>query len=214
MRLLCAGKCRDGSEGNLFTCGGCGGETAQPVGDRMSPRSVSCGRSGAVWALQWFGERQGSKLLLTHAHTTCGVGLGVDCVNLQVIHMSIKVCALRSQSLLMLPMLIFPWCACELTTFFKSTSIDTAHYQYQKLLWDWVLCHLVYYMWINKFYSNPKPMTGYWHLLCASITALKHQWLSMSAYIHEREDFNPSLWTFSIPVHPVQGCGTMKVGLE
>lgn len=127
MRLVCAGKCGDGLEGDLFTCGGCGGETAQGVDDRTSPRSVSCGGGGAVWALQQFGELQRSELLLTHAHTTCGVGLGVDCVNLQMIHMSIKVCVLRSQSLLMLLMLIFPWCPCELTTSSRLTSIDTSH---------------------------------------------------------------------------------------
>lgn len=110
MRPVCVGKCGHGLEGDLFTCGGCGGETAQGVDDRTSPRSVSCGDSGAVWALRQFREQQGSQLLLTHAHTTCGGCLGVDCVNLQMIHTSIKVCALRSRSLLMLLQLIFPWC--------------------------------------------------------------------------------------------------------
>lgn len=125
VRLVCVGKCGDGLEADLFTCGGCGGQTAQGVDDRTAPRSVSCGGGGAVWALRRFGERRSSRLSLTHAHTTCGAGLGVDCVNLRMIHMSIKVYALRSRSLLMLLMLIFPWCPCELTT--SQKSIDTSH---------------------------------------------------------------------------------------
>lgn len=127
MRLVCVGKCGDGLEGDLFTCGGCGGQTAQGVDDRTAPRSVSCGGGGAVWALWRFGERRSTKLSLTHAHTTCGVSMGVDCVNLQMIHMSIKVCVLRSWNLLMLLMLIFPWCPGVLTTSFELTSIDTSH---------------------------------------------------------------------------------------
>lgn len=123
MRLVCVGNCGEGLEGDLFTCGGCGRETAQGVDDSTAFRSVSCGGGGAVWALRRFGERRSSKLLLTHAHTTCGVSMGVGCVNLWMIHMSIKVCALRSRSLLMLLMLVFPWHLCELTT----TSIDTSH---------------------------------------------------------------------------------------
>lgn len=48
MRLVCVGKCGDGLERDLFTCGGCGVETAQGVDDKTSPCSVSCGDSGAV----------------------------------------------------------------------------------------------------------------------------------------------------------------------
>lgn len=46
VRLVCVGKCGDGLKGDLFTCGGCGGQTAQGVDDSTAPRSVSCG--GAV----------------------------------------------------------------------------------------------------------------------------------------------------------------------
>ena len=123
MGLVCVGNCGEGLEGDLFTCGGCGRETAQGVDDWTASRSVSCGVGGAVWALR----RWTSKLLLIHGHTTCGVGLGVGCVNLWMIHMSIKVHALRSWGLLMLLMLIFPWYPCELTTSFLSTSRDTSN---------------------------------------------------------------------------------------
>lgn len=54
----------------------------------------------------------------------------MDRVNLQMIHMTIKVCPLRSGSILMLLVLIFPWCPRELTSF-KSTSIDTSHLDFQ-----------------------------------------------------------------------------------
>lgn len=46
VKLVCAGSCGIGSEGELFTCGGCGEETAQGVDCGTSSRSVSCG--GAV----------------------------------------------------------------------------------------------------------------------------------------------------------------------
>lgn len=46
VRLVCVGECGDGLEGDLFTCGGCGRQTAQGVDDSTAPRSVSCG--GAV----------------------------------------------------------------------------------------------------------------------------------------------------------------------
>lgn len=55
---MCVGQCGLGLERDLFTCGGCGGETAQGVDDRTAPRSVSCGGSGAVCALRRFGERR------------------------------------------------------------------------------------------------------------------------------------------------------------
>lgn len=46
MRFVCLGSCGDGLEGDIFTCGGCGGQTAQGVDDRMASRSISCGNGG------------------------------------------------------------------------------------------------------------------------------------------------------------------------
>lgn len=82
---MCAGECGEGLEGGLFSCGGCGGEAAQGVDGRMSPRSVYCGDSATVGALRYH------EPLPACACATCGVVLGVDCVNVRVIHMSIKV---------------------------------------------------------------------------------------------------------------------------
>lgn len=79
----------------FFTCGGCGGEREQGVDYRTcswAPSPVAVAVLSESYDV--LGGRQSSELLLACAHTTCGVGLGVDCVNLQTIHMSIKVCAL------------------------------------------------------------------------------------------------------------------------
>lgn len=186
VRLVCVGKCGDGLEGDLFTCGGCGWKTAQDVDDRTAPRSVSCGGSGAVWALRRIGE----ELLLTHAHTTCGGRLGVDCVNLKMIHMNIKVCAEPCHApSVNLPM-VFLWAHNTLQVHINSY---LPHIHYPELLWEWDLCHVAPCMWIITFSFCPMPMTGYWRLLCASFTVLKHQLLSIRTYIYQRQDFYPPI---------------------
>ena len=124
VRLVCAGKCGDGLEGDRFTCGGSGGETAQGVEDGTSPRSGSCGGGAAVWALRlvWGSGRDAS----SYSHTltppveeawvwTVWICKGFTWASKCACW---EIRAFSGGS--------FPWCP----------STDTSH----RLLWEWDLC--------------------------------------------------------------------------
>lgn len=151
IRLVCVGECGDGLEGDLFTCGGCGRQTAQGVDDRTAPRSVSCGGGGAVWR---FGERRSSKTFTRTCSHHLWSGAWV---------WTVWICerftwASTFESLLRLLLLIFPWCPCELTHHPTSQWIPL----YPELPWEWDRCHLAFCMWIIVFQLSLMPMTGCW----------------------------------------------------
>lgn len=60
-RLVCFGQCGDGLEGDLFTCGECGGQTAQGVDGPLALSPVAlCER------YERFGGRQALTCIFSH----------------------------------------------------------------------------------------------------------------------------------------------------
>ncbi len=137
--------------GDLFSCGGCGGQTALGVDDRTASHSTSCGGGVAFWELRWFGEGQSSKTLTNTC--SCHLWSGAWVWTVWIIALSIKVCMFRSFG-------DFSISSCGLTTSFKLT--DTS------LSYRGEVCHLVRNMWIIKFYVSQAPMIGCWYLICAT----------------------------------------------
>lgn len=90
VKLVCVGKCGDGLEDDLFTCGGCGGQTAWGVDDttlRLLWYCVSAAKT--VWGIA---EWQAFTCTCSH-HLWSGEWVWSS-VNLRMIHMSIKLCVL------------------------------------------------------------------------------------------------------------------------
>lgn len=121
VRLVCVGRCGDGLEEARFTCGGCGEQTAQGGDDGTAPRSVSCG--GAVRALPRFGERRRQQAFCTCSrHLWSGAWVWTVWICEWFTWASER--CWEVGSLLMFPMLIFPWCPCDLAL--KSIDISLA----------------------------------------------------------------------------------------
>lgn len=99
VRLVCAGDCGDGLVGYLFTCGGCGGKTAQGVDSGTSSRSGFCGGGCCCVSVcayyTGFGERLRrhvfrSSTLTHHLWSRLGCGL-CECANDSHEHQSVCV---------------------------------------------------------------------------------------------------------------------------